>query len=237
MNTTSAILVWVALAACGAPSAAPQPDSATPTADGGASGPPVVPALPVRTGTVPRLATGVDPARDACHVDADCQLTPTCSCSCVASRKMHVELCPEPCKTDGCAGQKPKCTGGACTTDQPMPDVPSGAILEEAGKAGQLVLDDPRFVAYLHAKERPERIPMVIAWEPGVPHPSWSVGGKPATFVEGLPKEALVPTMVIVEAASATFRFLYPPEGIEMSAQLSKKGDAWTLVGLEIVER
>ena len=73
--------------------------------------------------------------------------------------------------------------------------------------------------------------------EPGVLHPSRSVGGKAATFVEGLPKDALVPTMVIVEAESATFRFEYAPEGIAMSAALTKKGDAWTLVGLEIVER
>jgi hypothetical protein len=119
-----------------------------------------------------------------------------------------------------------------------MANAPSAEILETASRAGQLVLDDPRFVAYLHAKERPERIPMVIAWEPGVPHPSWNVGGKPATFVEGLPAgPSLVPTMVIVEPGSATFRFDYAPEGIAMSAQLTKKGDAWTIVGLEIVER
>lgn len=43
--------------------------------------------------------------------------------------------------------------------------------------------------------------------------------------------------MVLVEPESATFRFKYAPEGIEVSAQLAKKGNAWTIVGLEITER
>lgn len=243
-RSTLAVACFASLsftAACSTPSATRQPavDSAAPLSSAAASSAPVVTtAPPAPIGTTPRLATGVDPARDACKVDSDCQLIAACSCTnCLASRKMHVELCPEVCKTDACAGQNPRCTGGACTSDQPMANAPNVVILEEASKAGQLVLDDPRFAKYVHAKERPERIPMVIAWEPGVPHPSWSVGGEPARFVEGLPKDALVPTMVIVEAASATFRFEYAPEGIAMSAQLTKKGDAWTLVGLEVVER
>jgi hypothetical protein len=110
--------------------------------------------------------------------------------------------------------------------------------MADASRAGQLVLDDPRFVAYLHAKERPERLPMVVAWEPGVPVPSWSIGGVPAKIVAGLPPgDCLIPTMVLVEGDSATFRFEYRPEGIEVGAELTRTGDAWTIKSLTVTER
>jgi hypothetical protein len=194
---------------------------------------------PPAPGSATRLATGVDPRRDACKIDADCQLTPGCACdSCIATKKMHVELCPKPCDVDGCAGQRPVCAAGASTSDRPPPNAPSAAVMAEASRAGQLVLDDPRFVAYLHAPERPQRLPLVVAWEPGVPHPTWTAAGVPARIVEGLPGgDALIPTLVLVDGDVATFRFEYPPEGIEVSAELVRKGDVWTIKGLAITER
>jgi len=110
--------------------------------------------------------------------------------------------------------------------------------MAETSRAGQLVLDDPRFVAYVHAKERPERLPMTIAWEPNVPHPSWSVGGKPARIADGLPPgPTLVPVRIEVAGDAALFQFLYDVEGITVTAELTRRAGAWTLESFTITER
>ncbi len=110
--------------------------------------------------------------------------------------------------------------------------------MEATSRAGQLVLDDPRFVAYIHARELPERLPMTIAWEPNVPHPTWSVGGKPAKIVDGLPPgPTLVPMRIEVEGDAALFQFLYDVEGITVTAELTQKAGTWSIKSFRITER
>lgn len=233
----AARLALLTLVGCASPEAtlprhtpdasAPAPSSAAPDE------------APRPLGSAARLFVRLDPAYRACATDGDCQLTADCGClRCIPSKRMHVQPCPGACGLDVCAGRRAQCIASVCTSDHEEPEAPTAEVLEATRAAGQLVLDDPRFVAYLHAKERPERVPMKIAWEPRFPRPAWTVGGQPATLSDGLPGGPhLLPRLVQVEGDTASFELFYEPEGITVSAQVDRRGGRWEVTSLRVTER
>ncbi len=239
-------MLLTASASCGSPEATParQASSEAVTAPGssasadpGASA--STPAGSPPLGTATRLFVQLDPAYRACASDTDCQLTADCGClRCIPSRQMHVQLCPAVCGLDACAGSRPQCVASVCTSNHAEREAPGADVLEATRAAGQLVLDDPRFVAYLHARERPERLPMKIAWEPRFPRPAWTVGGQPAMLFDGLPSGPhLLPSLVHVEGDTARFELVYAPEGITVAAQVDRRGGRWEITSLRVTER
>ena len=147
-------------------------------------------------------------------------------------------MCPTPCKADPCKGHQPLCKGGLCSTDTPPVALAPG-VLDDLSQAGQLLLDDARVSQYFHETQRPERVPLVVAWEPGMPQPRWTKFGRPVQIFEGLPAKQpyLVPTLVSVEAQKATFNFWYEPEGTLFVGELIKRDGRWAVGSIQVHER
>lgn len=184
---------------------------------------------------------GVDAPRRACAADGDCQVIGACACDdCIPSKRMDVQMCERPCKTDPCVGIQPRCVRGLCSANGAAPrPMPPAQLVDDVSAAGQLLLDDRRVAAYFHERERPERVPLVVAWEPGMPHARWTKFGRPVEIVDGLPpaQPYLLPTLVSVDGSKASFAFWYEPEGTRMAGELVKRDGTWTVVSVDIAER
>lgn len=231
-------LVWVVVTAVSVGCASdPRPDivDVAPTSS---SGEPIASAEPVPT----VFALDIDQNRRTCSASDDCQTLHSCDCqSCIVSRRMHVEACPEECAVDPCSGKLAQCDNGLCTTQGQAAKATRAAavFMEDLERAGQLVLDSDKVAPYFHEQERPERAPLVIAWEPGVPHPKWTKFGKDVQIVDGIPVTApvLVPLRIELDATSASMTFWYEPEGATFHARLAKEEGNWKVVSLEVTER
>lgn len=154
---------------------------------------------------------------------------------------MEVEACSEICTSDPCSGHHAFCDHGQCSTEGfAAPPSPPAGWLDEAKIIGQLVLDDPKVSHYFHEKQRPERIPLVVAWPRGIPTPAWTKFGKPVVFAtEGIPprvKPHLFVAELTIDVASANFSFGYGVEGISVYAVLGKKAGSWTIRELHVSE-
>lgn len=188
------------------------------------------------------LVLNVDQSRRTCSANDDCQLVHACDCEvCIVSRRMHVEACPKECALDACAGKQAQCHNGLCTTQGHADQAIRAAkvFMADLERAGQLVLDSDKLTPYFHEQERPERVPLVVAWEPGVPHPKWTKFGTEVQVVDGIPvtSPVLVPLHIQLDASSASLTLWYEPEGATFHAQLSKQDGAWSLVSLDVTER
>lgn len=188
------------------------------------------------------FALEVDQNRRTCSANDDCQTLHSCDCqSCIVSRRMHVEACEKECAPDPCSGKSAQCHNGLCTTQGHAAKATRAAavFMADLERAGQLVLDSDRVAPYFHEQERPERVPLVVAWEPGVPHPKWTKFGKDVEVVDGIPVTApvLVPLRIELDATSASMTLWYEPEGATFHAQLAKQDGNWKIVSLEVTER
>ena len=174
----------------------------------------------------------LDPSRSACQADGDCQILASCGCdACIPSKRMEVQMCAEPCKVDACKDHHAKCERRLCTTEGAHASWSPSAI-DDVSAAGQLVLDDPRVAKYFHEG------PLVVAWEPGQPHPRWNRLGKPAEIVDGLPDGPyLLPSFVVFEATTATFNLWLMPEETMLVGTLVKRDGRWSVSTIEVHER
>lgn len=155
---------------------------------------------------------------------------------------MEVGACAQPCAKDACAGHAARCDHGLCTTEGYAASLASRltpAVLDDLSKIGQLVIDDKRVAMYFHETQRPERVPLVVAWEPRVPAPTWTKFGKPVVFAEGVPTKGafLLPTQVTIESDKATLILVYAAEGATFHADLAKAAGAWSITKLTATER
>lgn len=192
------------------------------------------------TGAATSIAFSIDDRSSGCNADTDCQVLAACDCErCIASRRMEVEQCPRACKVDACAGHAPRCTGHLCVDGATAPTTFAPSVGDELTAAGQVLLDDPRLSQYFHEKERPERVPLVVAWPPNAPKPRWQKFGRAVTFADGLPdaQPYLLPSLLRLGGDSATFNLSYESEGIFVGAELRKKEGHWVVDRLDITER
>jgi hypothetical protein len=107
--------------------------------------------------------------------------------------------------------------------------VPS--FLDDLRQIGQLLLDAPAVSAYLRGGRQGAR---VVAWEPGVPHPTWSLLGAPVQFVEGAPEGAFLLPDIAIEGRQADANWWLMPERKYLHGAFSKGDRGWSLTSVEL---
>jgi hypothetical protein len=236
-RAVSAIAIALGLcAACAAEKPSPKITDAPARAEGSQAASAQPSPAPAPSSTAQEFSFDVDVSRRACARDAECQVFSACDCvRCIPSKRMDVQMCPQPsCAKEACDGHTTKCDHGLCSTQgftKPIADWVS-TNMGSLSSVGQAVFDDPKIAARLARVGQK----MVIAWEPGVPTPSWSLNGAPIEIANGAPSSGHYVLVQVYIGSTANFT-VWSNDVMLVTAELSRKSDAkngWIVTKAEL---